>query len=164
MGQGWGQSPSSGAPGQGSKRGGGRECPNCGGRMPGSAGARPSPGISHLPHPGLRAEGTAKAKELRERPLPRGQFRGHRTPPPHPHPRTPAVGQPRESAFCCLEPSDTAPALGPRGHTLPSPGRAASQLLLHSAWPWPRPQPCQGCPPLSRCPACSFCPQFPVHR
>lgn len=43
---------------------------------------RPSPGTPHTPHPGLRAEGTAKAKELREGPLPRGQFRGHQ-PTPH---------------------------------------------------------------------------------
>lgn len=78
--------------------------------MPGPAHARPSPGSPHLSpqalglrsQPGQRGCGKGVAVRPPPVPRPRGQFRGHR-------PRPPPAGQPRESAFCFLEPSDTAP-------------------------------------------------------
>lgn len=60
---------------------------------------------------------------------------------------TPAVGQPRESAFCFLEPSDTAPPGHPRAHAnLPRVSclPRAPALSLALAWALP------GCPSLPR--------------
>lgn len=87
--------------------------------MPGSAHARPSPGTPPFPHAGPRPEGAARAEGLQE---------GRLWPPaswPVPwalHRPLPAMGQPRESAFCFLEPSDTAPPGPAQEHTPPFPG------------------------------------------
>lgn len=72
---------------------------------------------------------------------------------------TPAVGQPRESAFCFLEPSDTAPPGHPRAHAN-LPRVSCLQGLLRSVWPWPGP--CQAAPLSLGLAACSFHPLQPL--
>lgn len=150
--RGWGQRRRSGVhPGRGARREGG-------GNAPAAEAACQAP---PMPAPALEAPSSpTQAPGLRSQPGQRGCGKGVsvRTPPSHPAaswpvlwapPHPPPAGQPRESAFCFLEPSDTAP-----------PGRPESTChpplelgLLRSAWPWPGPCPAA---PLSSAP-----PRFP---
>lgn len=114
--------------------------------MPGSAGARPSPGISHLPHPGLRAEGIAKAKELRERPLPLASSVG--TAPLHPTP-TPALRpwvSPEKVPSVAWSQVTLPLPWGPEGTRCPPRGELPPSCSCTQPGPGPGPSPAKAAP------------------